>query len=425
MSRDQKLCGWANRIFFRPVPIFALLLLLFSEVLTYGYSMLTHEEIVDLSWKEHIEPVLLARYPDSSAEDLRQAHAFTYGGCLVHDMGYYPLGEKLFTDLTHYVRSGDFVMNLVHSASNLNEYAFALGALAHYCSDNVGHPYINRAVAMSFPKLRKKHGDEITYAEDTKAHIRVEFGFDMTQVAKNRYTSDRYREFIGFQVSKPVLERAFMKTYGLQLEDVIPKVDLSIGTFRRAASQLVPEMTRVALAMRGSQIRKDNPGFKEEEFLFKLSRSQYEKEWGNDYRKPGFTSRAIAFVLRWVPKVGPLKALAFKIPTDETEDLYLQSVSETTDTYRTLLHDASRRQLHLRDLDFDTGREPRAGEYILADKTYIQLLDLLAERGCTNVPPEMRADILQFFSQVPTDLQRGKQWHKIKTELAILQATAK
>src|SRR5689334_10057208 len=161
-------------------------------------------------------------------------------------MGYYPFGKKYFSDLLHYVRTGDFVDALLRDSSDVNEYAFALGALAHYSSDNVGHPAINRITAIEFPKLRKKFGNEVTYAEDPKAHIQTEFGFDMVQVAKNRYTSDRYHDLIGFEVAKPLLQRAFQETYGLKLEDVFGSVDLSIGSYRRSVSKMIPEMTRVA-----------------------------------------------------------------------------------------------------------------------------------------------------------------------------------
>src|SRR6185312_9035742 len=163
----------------------------------------------------------------ATPDEIKQAHAYAYGGSVVQDMGYYPFGNKYFSDLVHYVRTGDFVSALIEESSDINEYAFALGALAHYSSDNMGHPAINQVVAIEFPTLRRKYGNEVTYADDHKAHIRTEFGFDMVQVAKNRYTSDRFHDFIGFEVSKPVLERAFVKTYGLQLKDVLGSEDMS------------------------------------------------------------------------------------------------------------------------------------------------------------------------------------------------------
>src|SRR6202035_5607994 len=240
-----------------------------------AYSVLTHEEIVDLAWKDNLLPMLKKRFPSATDDDLKKAHAFAYGGSLIQDMGYYPFGNKYFSDLTHYVRSGDFIVNMINEASDLNEYAFAVGALAHYSADNLGHPTVNKAVALEFPKLRKKYGDAVTYADDPKAHIRTEFGFDVTQVAKNRYTSDRYHDFIGFEVSKPLLERAFQDTYGIPLSDVISKEDLAIGTFRRAISTILPEMTRVALLARKKELVTETPNFNARKFRYYLSRAQY------------------------------------------------------------------------------------------------------------------------------------------------------
>ncbi len=378
-----------------------------------GYSVLTHEEIVDLVWKDQIRPMLVARFPQSSDDELKQAHAYAYGGSVVQDMGYYPFGNKYFSDLVHYVRTGDFVVALIRDSSNVNEYAFALGALAHYASDNTGHPTINQVVAITFPKLRRKYGQEVTYVDDPKAHIRTEFGFDMEQVAKNRYTSDNFHDFIGFNISKPVLERAFAETYGLQLQDVMHNEDLAIGTFRRAISQIVPEMTRVALVSRRDEIVRDTPNFNEKKFLYHLSRASYQKEWGNGYRKPGFGTRVLAFFLRIVPKVGPFKALAFKVPTTQTEDMYVKSINKTVDDYSARLREEKAGELKLGDMDFDTGRPTRAGEYSLADKTYAHLLDDLAKHNFDQASPELRQNILSFYgdpnAQVATK-KNAKAW---------------
>ena len=269
-----------------------------------AYSVLTHEQVVDLVWKDDIEPILKIQFPASTEEDLRKAHAFAYGGSLLQDMGYYPFGNKYFSDLTHYLRTGDFIVNLIEEASDLNELAFALEALSHYSADNQWHPTINKVVAIEFPKLRRKFGGEVTFEADPKAHIRTEFGFDMTQVAKNRYTSDRYHDFIGFEVAKPLLERTFQKTYSIPLSDVIADEDLAIGSFRRSISKVIPEMTRVALLARRKQLVAETPNFNARKFRYYLSRASYQKEWGKGYRRPGFGTRVLAFFLKFVPKVG-------------------------------------------------------------------------------------------------------------------------
>jgi hypothetical protein len=380
-----------------------------------SYSVLTHEQIIDLAWQDQIRPLLLKRFPQATPDDIKQAHAYAYGGSVVQDMGYYPFGNKYFSDLVHYVRTGDFVSALITESADINEYAFALGALAHYSSDNMGHPIINQVVAIEFPKLRKKYGNEVTYADDHKAHIRTEFGFDMVQVAKNRYTSDRYHDFIGFEVSKPVLERAFVKTYGLQLKDILGNEDRSIGTFRRAISTVIPKMTQVALLNRRADLVRDTPNFDRRKFLYHLSRTNYEKQWGRGYRRPGLGSRILAFILRIIPKIGPASALAFKVPTTKTEDMYIKSVNRTTDNYYSLLHQVRDDGMDFSDTDCDTGRKTAPTEYPLADVTYAHLVQELGKRNFAQMTPELRTNILEFYSNLNApyhDKKNHKSWEK-------------
>ena len=389
-----------------------------------GYSVLTHEQVVDLMWEDQLQPLLLKRFPGAGEEDLRKAHAYAYGGSLLQDMGYYPFGSKFFSDLVHYVRSGDFVKALLQDSSDLNEYAFALGALSHYASDNSGHPTINRVVALDFPKLRKKYGDTVTYADDPKQHIRTEFGFDMVQVAKNRYTSDRYHDMIGFEVAKPLLERAFQETYGLRLGDVFGNVDLAIGSYRRSVSILIPEMTRIALVSRRDEIVKDTPNFDKKKFLYYLSRSNYEHEWGTVYQKPGVGTRILAVFLRLIPKVGPFKAVNFKIPTKQTEDMYIKSVDTTVGAYAGLLRAEGKGELDLPNRDCDTGAETRAGEYSLADETYAHLTDELTKKNPDSWSSPLRDNLLQFYSDPMAPVatkKNAKEWRKLQDELDTLR----
>jgi hypothetical protein len=415
----------------RPIPPFlrktiaTLILLFLCTGLGNSYSVLTHEEVVDLLWKDEIQPLLLKRFPSATTEELHQAHAYAYGGSVVQDMGYYPFGSKYFSDLVHYVRTGDFVNALIEQSSDMNEYAFALGALAHYASDNTGHPTINRVVGIDFPKLRRKYGDQVTYGDDPKTHIRTEFGFDMVQVAKNRYTSDSYHDFIGFGVSKPLMERAFLETYSLKLSDVFGSEDLAIGTFRHAIATVIPQMTRAALINRRKEIVHDTPNFNEKTFLYHLSRTTYKKQWGTTYRKPKVGARILAFFLKIVPKIGPFKALAFTIPTTQTEDMYIKSINATVDDYGTLLRDVKAGQIQLTNLDCDTGHPTSLGEYSLADKTYAHLLDDLDKNQFAQLTPELRQNVLGFYSDPNSaiaTMKDKKAWDKTRNELDALKS---
>jgi Zinc dependent phospholipase C len=409
----------------------ALLMVLTAQT-SRAYSVLTHEQVVDLLWEDRLQSMLKKRFPDLDEKQLREAHAYAYGGSLVQDMGYYPFGSRYFSDLTHYVRTGDFVVCLIQEAQTANEYAFGLGALAHYAADNSGHPMVNRVVAMEFPYLRKKFGDEVTYADSPKAHIRAEFGFDMTQVAKNHYSSDRYHDFVGFEISQGLLERVFPKVYGIKFNDVVHNEDLALGTFRHSVSKIIPEMTRVALLNRRKEIVADQPDAAEKKYLYYLSRTDYEKEWGKGYRRPGFGTRLLAIVLKLFPKKGPFSGLNFKIPTRQAEDQFVKSIDETVKSYEQLLQESQAGTFHLANRDCDTGREARAGEYGLADSTYAQLVNELSTSDYQQVSPELRADILTFYDNpnAPVTTKRKKKdWQKLQDELqrlrtATTQATA-
>ncbi|MDP8979269.1 MAG: zinc dependent phospholipase C family protein [Acidobacteriota bacterium] len=368
-----------------------------------AYSVLTHEAIIDITWDQTIQPRLLARFPGTTPDQLVVAHGYAYGGAIIQDMGYYPFSSKLFSDLVHYSRTGDFVVNLLREAQDVNEYAFAMGALAHYAADNNGHPIaVNRVVPMLYPKDRAKFGDKVTYEDDPTAHIRTEFGFDVVEVAKGRYASKAYHDFIGFQVSKPVLERAFTDTYGVELKDIFKSLDLALGTYRRTVSTTIPEMSKAAWAAKKKDIQASQPGITRRQFMYNLSRSSYEKEWGHQYEKPGFGARFLAVVMRIVPKVGPFKALAFKVPTPEAEKLFMDSFDKSVVRFKELAAQMDGEAPRLANQNFDTGQPTRAGEYHMADDTYAKLLEKLADHK-SPVPEDLRANILAFYSGQPLE----------------------
>jgi hypothetical protein len=390
-----------------------------------GYSVLTHEEIVDLLWTDGIRPLLLKRYPESSEEQLSEAHAYAYGGAVIQDLGYYPFGSSEFSNLTHYVRSGDFVRELWLQSRDVNEYAFALGALSHYASDIAGHPAVNQSVAIHYPELRAKFGKSVRYAQDKTAHLKTEFGFDMVQVAKNRYASEQYHNFIGFQVSKSLLERVFPIIYGVELKEVLPRADLTIGSYRFAISRLIPEMTQVALKTHKKDMMSETSTPARKKFLYRLSRSDYEREWGKDYRKPGFGVRFVAALLRFMPKIGPFKALAFNNPTPEMEELYFKSINTSVDQYRALLEDVRTDSLLPPNRDLDDGNITKPGEYSLADDTYAKLLARLSKGKFDRTTTDLRADILRFYSDlsIPIETKKDKvRWQGVLTELDQLKS---
>jgi hypothetical protein len=327
--------------------------------------------------------------------------------------------------LTHYIRSGDFVLNLIRESQDLNEYAFALGALSHYAADNNGHPIaVNRAVPMFYPKLGLKFGKLVTYADDPFSHAKTEFAFDVFQAAKGRYASAAYKSFVGFEVAKPLLERAFEDTYGMKPEKVLISIDLAIGSYRRAVGTILPAMTRVAWQIKKQDIRKDAPSVTRKTFLYNLSRSSYEKNWGSTYKRPGIRSKILATLFRIVPKVGPWRALAFERLTPETEQMYMASFNSTISRYRELLSEQNADRLKLPNSNLDVGTFTTAGKYKLTDAAYSQLLHKL-QNHYTEMPQELRSDILAFYHNLGAPIStkaKDGDWARVLKELDLLQA---
>jgi hypothetical protein len=403
----------------------AVFLLLTCGARLGAYSVLSHEAVIDAAWDRYLKPILLARFPATTPEDLRKAHAHAYGGCIVQDMGYYPFGSRLFSDLAHYVRSGDFVQALLAESQDVNEYAFALGALAHYAADNSGHPLaVNMAVAILYPKLRAKYGNQVTYTEDPVAHLKTEFSFDVVQVAHQAYAPEAYHDFIGFEVAKPLLDRAFFDTYGLHMKDVFGNLDLALGTYRRSVASILPTMTKVAWAAKKNEIVTATPGRTKQKFIYILSRSSYEKEWGANYERPGLWARFLAFLFQIVPKIGPFRAFSFKAPTRETELLFMKSFDTTFERYHALLEQLKSNQLRLANENLDIGKLVSAGAYNLADNAYASLLDKLAAKHFADVTPQLRDDILAYYADLNRPIATKKHpdaWRKTVAELETLK----
>ena len=390
-----------------------------------GYSVLSHEEVIDLAWNTDILPALRQRFPTATPAELKRAHSFAYGGSVIQDVGYYPLGNKKFTNILHYVRTGDFVAWMLRDARNVDEYAFALGALSHYAADSFGHPAINLSVPVEYPRLRARFGDWIPYETNHDAHLRTEFSFDVLEVAKHRYTSLQYHDFIGFDVSEDLLERAFVDTYGISLDHLLHFDDLTLETFRFAVGTVIPEMTQVALATNRPEIEHEYNNRAKQDFLYHLSRADYNQEFGTRYRRPGFFARILGFVIKLLP-FGPAKVLGYRNPTPLTEDLYFRSMDHVLQEYHLLVRQVNAGDLRIPNRNLDTGLLTREGEYKLADQTYADLLGRLDRDHFAHLTPAVRSDILQFFASGPPANQSLKptQWKQTEQALVLLRVAS-
>jgi hypothetical protein len=407
--------------------VFAVMLLVLAPRAGSGFSVLAHQGIVDESWQGSLLPLLRKRFPQASENDVSQARAYAYGGSHLADLGYFPLGNRLFSDLLHYVRNGDFVNELIAEAGSAQEYAFALGMLAHYDADSIGHPdATNRAVAILYPKLARKHGDRVTYADSPSAHLQTEFRFDVFQVARRGEIPGLFEHAMDFQVPRPLLERAFAKTYGLELDDLFTSYEFALGTYRWSFRALIEESTGIAWQLYRGDIESLEPGMTAKRFLHALSRADFEKEFGKTYGEPGYFAKFVAFFANLLPNVGPLKRLPYKPLPEEVKQLYLGAFRKAADAYRKQLEGAGRGRLRLANLDLDTGRPSGSGEYALADQTYAELVRRLAKDHFARTSPELARDLLAHFHDREAALaDEGSDRDRRKTLAALAELEGK
>jgi hypothetical protein len=364
-----------------------------------AYSLLTHEQLIDLTWESSIVPLLRSRYPGITPQQLEQARAYAYGGCVIQDIGYYPLGDPFFSDLTHYVRTGDFVVNLFRNAHTADQLAFAIGALSHYVGDSIGHSEAtNLAVPVEFPRLRREYGAVVTYGEDEHAHVQTEFAFDINEIAHHRLAPLAYLRHVGLQVPTQQLAAAFYQTYGLSEDFSVARTRrINVGGYRFATRTFIP---RIAYALtvlhRGSMpADADTPDFLK--LQAEVTRVAADNHWDQYRHRAGIGTYTLAGLIFILPKFGPLKLLAIKGPTPTTEDEYVHSVNQSVDLLGTILGRFDSPHQTLANRDLDTGAPTRPGTYRLTDETFFELLRKLNADPTHSVPPGLKAAIVRYF----------------------------
>lgn len=424
-----------------------------------AYLLLTHEQLIDLTWKNSIVPLLLSHYPNLTPAQLDEARAYAYGGCVIQDIGYYPFGDASFSDLTHYVRTGDFIVSLFRNAQNADELAFAVGALSHYIGDSVGHALAtNRAVPIEFPKLGAKYGPVVNYAEGQHQHVQTEFAYDIDEIAHRRLAPLRFLRHIGLQVPIKQLALAYYQTYGLK-EDFTSRRGrrFNVREYRFATRTFIPRIAYAVtlLHRRHEPPEPDTPEFAE--IVAETAALNQENNWDAYRRKAGFQTYALAGLLIVLPKIGPLRLVSVKGPTTATEGDYMHSLVVSLTILRRVLQrftppganaadghaspmpaallpmlaatspdlllrsDDPRHPLPNRDLD--TGRVVQPGGYRLTDSTFAQLLHQLVQEPTQPIPPGIKREIQAYYADPDAPIATRKdpaKWAQVQADLKTL-----
>jgi hypothetical protein len=392
-----------------------------------AYSLLTHEQLIDLTWQSSIVPLLRSRYPNITPEELERARSYAYAGCVIQDVGYYPFGDPFFSDLTHYVRSGDFVVHLFQGAKDANQLAFAIGALSHYIGDNIGHSQAtNRAVPVEFPKLAAKYGPVVTFGEGKHPHIQTEFAFDINQIAHHRLAPVSYLRHVGLNVPTAQLATAFYETYGLS-EDFSKARSrrINVGGFRFAVRSFLPRIAYALTVLHRGRMPADSTSPDLQKLADEVAQVAAENNWDHYRKKAGIGTYSLAGVIYVLPKIGPLKMLAIKGPTDKTEEEYVRSVNQSTEALSSMLARFGKPTRTLPNRDLDSGADVQPGAYRLTDDTYAKLLDKLVADPHHTVPPGLKSDIVNYYADPHAPIYTKKnpqKWARVQTDLQTLRS---
>ena len=396
--------------------------LFFTAIPAVPYSVQTHQAIIDLAWKQSIRPLLLRKFPTLTEAQLQEAHAYAYGGSAIQDFD--PFGNAFFSNLTHYVRSGDFVLSLLHNAHTADELAFAIGSLSHYIGDNFGHKdAVNQSVPVEFPKLEQKYGPSVNYAENPHAHVQTEFAFDINQLSKLRFAPSAYTKFVGLEVPTPLLRKAFFETYGLRLPDIIGSKETSIRIYRYAVRRFLPNIARAETILHKNSFPTDLPSPDLDTLAVDLRQASADNNWEAYRKKPGVRSHLYAGFIYILPKFGTLKLLAIKGPTQQTEDLYIKSVNHSITALRLVLTNYDTIDHYIANRDLDTGDVVKPGAYRLTDETYAKLLATITKNPANVVPFQLKHDLVAYYADPQSPIETKKnpeKWAQVQANLQTL-----
>jgi hypothetical protein len=431
------------------IALLALLLAISWPRHAAGYSLLTHEQIIDLTWQDSIVPLLKSHYPNLTPAELDRARAYAYGGCVIQDIGYYPFGDMFFSDLTHYVRSGDFVLALFQNAHNADELAFAVGALSHYIGDSYGHSEAtNRAVALQFPKLEKRYGLSVNYAEGKHQHVQVEFAFDVDQIAQHHLAPLGYMRHIGIRVPQRQIALAYYQTYGVtkNFDGNRSRRFVNVDTYNFATRTLIPRVAYALTLLHRSHEPAEPDTADATEIEKEAAAAGKLYKWDVYRKKASIETRLMAALIFILPKFGPLALVAVKGPTPTAEADYMHSMVSATSAMRARLRrftpinarqaaqagsaappvatlEALNPEHPLPNRDLDTGQAVKPGGYSLTDATYATLLDRLTRNPTRPIPPGIKSDVEAYYSDPGAPITTKKdheKWEKVQADLKTL-----
>jgi hypothetical protein len=201
---------------------------------------------------------------------------------------------------------------------------------------------------------------------------------------------------------------------------------VSLETLRRHARSSSSGSVSEVLNCNPGPVTATDPGSKRK-FLYNLSGASYQKNWGKAYQPPTFGERMLAFLVRILPKIGPLRVLQLQTPTPQAERLFEASFDTSLQRYRNLLDQEATGHLDLPNDNFDTGGVTGPGKYRPYDETQAELLDALAKQNFSGASSALRNELLEFFGHPDAPYatkRKPNEWAQVQVELEQLRKAA-
>jgi hypothetical protein len=246
-------------------------------------------------------------------------------------------------------------------------------------------------------------------------------------LSKHRLAPGAYLRAVGLRVPNRLLAQAFEETYSLPLRDVVGPCRPAMRSYRTSVRSFLPRFAYAETVIHRNDFPPDMANASFQTFLDHIERADFQKVWNRYRRVPGIKTNLLALLIRILPRIGALSDLAIKIPTEDTQDLYVKSVNRTIEVYAGFLKQlAVTRQLAepIPNRDLDTGERTRPGAYARTDNTYATLLHKIARSPQRPIATDLKQNVLDYYSDANapiTTKKNGKAWAEVTKDIAVLR----
>ena len=358
-----------------------------------AFSVTAHQGVVDQAWGLTLVPLIRQRFPNATDRELTEAHAYARGGSISPILVLSARESFVFRPAA--LRSHRrFRQPSVNWGQLSGRICVRLGMLGHYEAP----AGIRKRPIFRCPSSIPSSSRNTATPSPMRTHPRAPTNSIRCAAGRSsQRNTDLFEHSIDFKVPRDALERAFAETYGLQLNDLFDNYDIAIYTYRWGFRTIINEGTGIAWALYRKDIESNEPGVTSKEFVREISRGDFERQFGKAFLEPGYLPRFVGFLGTLVPDVGPLKRLPFKPLPDSVQKLYFRAYRHASERYVHEVAAICANKAWLENINLDTGRADKSGEYAPADEAWVDLLELHDKSHFANVRDDLASDFRAHF----------------------------